>query len=359
MLGFVVGVERRRIFVNAARVSTLGNNTGVILKSGAVDIRHFSKREGELLASRDLLEHRFGNEIVNDIGVAESSSGIGWAVATVSLRPPGPIRRRGRARVVPWSQAAALFDLGPMGRELAGFRELHPFDLATRLRALPLPYRRRIAAALEDEQLADVLEELSEEEQVELVEGLDPERMADVLEEMAPDDAADLLGEMPGTMRTLLDAMEPDEAEPVRRLLLYDRDTAGGLMTPEPIVVTPDATVAQALARIRNAEYSQTVATAVFVAEPPVETPTGLYRGTVGFQRLLREPPSMLVAGCVERDIEPAAPELPAPEVAARLAAYNLVALPVCDSSGRLLGAVTVDDVLDRALPEGWREVAR
>ena len=204
-----------------------------------------------------------------------------------------------------------------------------------------------------------MLEELSEEEQVELVEGLDPERMADVLEEMAPDDAADLLGEMPGTMRTLLDAMEPDEAEPVRRLLLYDRDTAGGLMTPEPIVVTPDATVAQALARIRNAEYSQTVATAVFVAEPPVETPTGLYRGTVGFQRLLREPPSMPVAGCVERDIEPAAPELPAPEVAARLAAYNLVALPVCDSSGRLLGAVTVDDVLDRALPEGWREVAR
>jgi CBS domain-containing protein len=356
VIGFVVGVERRRIFVNAARVDRL-DSSGVTMRSGAIDIRQFNKREGELLADEDLLDRRLGAEIVNDVGLETSLLDDGWVVATISLRPPGPIRRRSRARVVPWTQAVTLFDVGEMGREMAGLRELHPSDLAARLRGMPLAHRRRVAAALEDEQFADVLEELSEDEQMELVEGLDTERVADLLEEMAPDDAADLLGEMPGIMRVrLLDAMEPEEAGPVRRLLLYDSDTAGGLMTPEPIIVTPQTTVAEALARLRNPDVSAAIAAHVFVADAPSTTPTGVYLGAVGFQRLLREPPGMAVAGCVEPNVEPVSPELAGTRVAERLAAYNLVALPVCDDAGRLLGAVTVDDVLDRALPDGWRE---
>ena len=217
--------------------------------------------------------------------------------------------------------------------------------------------RRRIATALEDEQFADVLEELDEDEQIELVAGLDHDRVADLLEEMAPDDAADLLGEMDPQQRVaLLDAMEPDEAAPVRRLLLYDSESAGGLMTPEPVIVTPDTTVAECLARLRNPDLPAAVAAHVFVVEPPNQTPTGRYLGTVGFQRLLREPPAMRVEGCVEENVEPIHPDLPATRVAERLAAYNLVALPVCDDAGRLVGAVTVDDVLDRVLPEGWRD---
>jgi CBS domain-containing protein len=359
VIGFVVGVERRRIFVNAARVERL-DASGVTTKSGAIDIRQFHQREGELLAEHDLLDRRIGAEIVNDVGLESAPNSNGWIVATISLRPPGPIRRRSRARLVPWTLAIALFDVGEMGREMAGLRELHPSDLATRLRGMPLPHRRRVAAALEDEQFADVLEELSEEEQMELVEGLDTERVADLLEEMAPDDAADLLGEMSGVMRVrLLDAMEPDEAGPVRRLLLYDSDTAGGLMTPEPVIVTPQTTVAEALARLRNPDLAAAIATHVFVADAPTTTPTGPYYGAVGFQRLLREPPGQAVVGCVEPNVEPVSPELPATRVAERLAAYNLVALPVCDDAGRLVGAVTVDDVLDRALPEGWREERR
>jgi CBS domain-containing protein len=355
VIGFVVGVDRRRIFVNAARVDRL-DASGVAMRSGAVDIRQFHKREGELLADRDLLDRRFGNEIVNDVGLQPAANGIGWVVANVSLRPPGPIRRRSRARLVPWQQAVGLFDMGEIGREMAALRELHPSDIAARLRELPLVRRRRVAAALEDEQFADVLEELSEDEQLELVEGLDPARVADLLEEMAPDDAADLLGEMDPQQRVrLLDEMEPDEAEPVRRLLLYDSDTAGGLMTPEPVIVTPETTVAECLARLRNPDLPAAIAAHVFVAEAPGETPTGPYHGTVGFQRLLREPPGMPVDGCVEENIEAVGPDLPATRVAQRLAAYNLVALPVCDEAGRLVGAVTVDDVLDRALPEGWR----
>jgi Mg/Co/Ni transporter MgtE len=154
--------------------------------------------------------------------------------------------------------------------------------------------------------------------------------------------------------RQLLEAMEPDEADDLRRLLRYGGNTAGGLMTPEPVILPPETTVAEALARVRDPELSSALGAQVFVAQPPTETPTGTYLGVVGFQRLLREPPGMQIGRCLD---EPAAVEADLAElqVAERLAAYDLLALAVCDGEGRLLGAVTVDDVLDRVLPVGWR----
>jgi CBS domain-containing protein len=358
VIGFVAAVERRRIFVNDAKVESLDTG-GARLRSAAVDLRQFRRRGGELLLNEDLLDQRFGDEIVNDVGlVASQHRAIGWEVATVSLRSPRPIRRRGSARIVPWSVVATLFDAGPMAQEMASLRDMHPADLADRLRALSPMQRQAIAAAMDDEWLADVLEEMDEDEQVLIVRALETERAADVLEQMQPDDAADLLGEMDATLRAkLLGEMEPEEAAPVRRLLLYDENTAGGLMNPEPVVVRPDSTVAAALARIRDAAVPAALGAQVFVAQPPVSTPTGPYLGVVGFQRLLRVPPGTDIADCVETDrVKPVAPDLPETAVAERLAAYNLMAIPVCDESGRLLGAVTVDDVLDRALPDNWRE---
>jgi Mg/Co/Ni transporter MgtE len=191
---------------------------------------------------------------------------------------------------------------------------------------------------------------------VKLLESLDVERAADVLEEMEPDDAADLLGELSLADRNeLLSEMEPDEAADLRRLLSYDRNTAGGLMTSEPLVVTADTTVAEVLARMREPELPAALAAEVFVTEPPTVTPTGRYIGTIGFQRLLREPPGSLVGSCLDPGVTPVPPELRELEVARRLAAYDAIALPVCDETGRLLGCVTVDDVLDRVLPTGWR----
>jgi Mg/Co/Ni transporter MgtE len=180
--------------------------------------------------------------------------------------------------------------------------------------------------------------------------------VADVVEEMEPDDAADLLAAMSAAERQQLLAEMPSEREAdLRRLLSYDATTAGGLMTSTPVVVTPEVPVAEVLARIRQPGTGVSLAAQIYVCEPPSVTPTGRYLGTVGFQRLLRELPSAPVGQCIENSgfIRT---DLAESEVAARLAAYNLVGVAVCDEAGRLVGAVTVDDVLDRLLPANWRK---
>ncbi len=134
------------------------------------------------------------------------------------------------------------------------------------------------------------------------------------------------------------------------------RTTAGGLMTPEPIILDPRATVAEALARVRDPDLPVPLAVQVFICQPPLETPTGRFQGVVGIQRLLREAPGKPLGRCLEEEWDPIAPDLPEGDVAEQLAAYDVVALPVCDASRRLVGAVTIDDVLDRVLPANWRE---
>jgi CBS domain-containing protein len=356
VLGFVAHVQRRQIFVNASRIRDVDSG-GAHMQTGTVDLRRFQLRSGELLAKGSILDRQVDGQVVNDLALEATAEPRGWQVASLLLGPAGLLRRRRSSRAVPWSEAASLFDTGPTGRQVVALRELHPADLAATIAALPPERRRVLAAALEDERLADLLEELPEEEQVRLIESLDLERAADVLEEMDPDDAADLLAELPAAERNeLLEEMEEEEADPLRRLLTYEADTAGGLMTPEPVVVTPSATVAEVLARTRQPELPMALAAQVFVAQPPTQTPTGRYLGWVSFQRLLREPPGNPVGDCVEGDPVAVQPDLGEAEVARRLAAYDAIALPVCDNAGRLVGAVTVDDVLDRVLPEGWRE---
>ena len=356
VLGFVANVQRRQIFVSASRVGEI-DSSGAHMRTGTVDLRRFELRSGELLAKGSVLDHQVGGQVVNDLALEATTEPAGWQLATVSLGPGGLLRRRRSSRDVEWTEVAGLFDTGPTGRQVAALRELHPADLAKAIVALPLERRRVLAEAMEDERLADLLEELPEDEQVRLLESLDLERAADVLEEMDPDDAADLLGELPLASRNeLLEEMEDEDADPLRRLLRYEADTAGGLMTPEPMVVTPATTVAEVLARARQPEVPMALAAQVFVVEPPTQTPTGRYLGWVSFQRLLREPPGNPVGGCIEGDPVVVAPDLSDLVVARRLAAYDAIALPVCDEAGRLVGAVTVDDVLDRVLPEDWRQ---
>src|SRR5574339_1136080 len=134
--------------------------------------------------------------------------------------------------------------------------------------------------------------------------------------------------------------MEPDEAADLRRLLTYDENTAGGLMTSEPVILGPEASIAEALAVVRRAELSPALASTVFVCRPPLETPTGKFLGIVHIQRLLREPPHNPIGGILDKDVEPLLPTATLGQVTRTLAIYDLVGLPVVDEDGHLLGAV-------------------
>ncbi|HEX6454467.1 MAG TPA: CBS domain-containing protein [Trebonia sp.] len=356
-LGLVVQLRRRHIFVGFGRIGEIAAD-GAHLVGGTVDLGGFTLRPGELLAS-SLYGRQVKAGTVADVAIAPSEMRrSGWEVSAVALREQRGLRRHAPS-VVPWTECRELFDVGPETGQLTGLREMAPADLATAVEGMPPSRRSQLAAALDDAELADLLEELPEADQVRLLDSLELERSADVVEEMQPDDAVDLLGEMPADKRErLLTAMQSVQAADLRRLLRYDAATAGGIMTSQPLIFTPDKTVAEVLARVRNPETSQITAAVVFVCEPPAETPTGLYLGSVGFQRLLRRPPAIAIGECIQSRVY-VRPDLPERDLAVQLAAYNMVSVAVCDSAGRLLGAATVDDVLDKVLPPDWRRKER
>lgn len=149
--------------------------------------------------------------------------------------------------------------------------------------------------------------------------------------------------------------MEPSGASDVRRLMTYEHHTAGGMMTPEPVILGTDATVAQALAYCREETLTPALASMVFVCRPPLDTPSGHYVGAVHIQRLLREAPTLAVVAMLDHNLEPLHPDSPLEAVSRFFATYNLVVAPVVNDTGQLVGAVTVDDVLDHMLPDDWR----
>lgn len=357
---------RRRIFLPINRITSIDADA-VVLGTGMLNLRRFEKRPNELLVLEDLLDRRVTIEPANRPGTVvdlamECNRAGEWTLTRVAVREQiGRLgRRRSQLHQLDWDQVRGLIgvtDTQGTANLLAVLEQMLPADLANALQDLPAPRRIEVASALDDERLADVLGELPEHDQVEILAALDRERAADVLEEMDPDDAADLLGELPPPEQdVLLDLMSPDEADPVRQLLRYRPGTAGSVMTSEPVILPPDATVAEALARIREPQVSPAVAAQVFVTRAPLATPTGKYLGIVHFQRLLREPPADILGGVIDNSIDPLQPETPLPEIMRRMATYDLVAMPVVDGANRLLGAVTVDDVLDHSLPQDWRD---
>ncbi|SDS18980.1 magnesium transporter MgtE N-terminal domain-containing protein [Microlunatus soli] len=367
--GLVVELfARHRIFVPMQRVRSI--DAVQIVTSGVVNTRRFARRDSETLVVEDLFDQQVtqpsapGPWVIFDVAMHQVRNDD-WEVSEVAVREATrsrrfgrPFTRKGQVSIVEWSDIAAM--LGSYGQAaeqlLAEMEDMKAADVARELHELTPQRRADVASGMDDEKLADALEELPEDEQVQLIQSLDVERAAAVLEEMDADDAADLIAELPAEMaELLLGEMEPDEAKDLRRLLTYEEFTAGGMMTPEPVIVPPDATVADALALVRQEELSPATAAMIFVCRPPLETPTGRLIGCVHTQRLLREPPSVLVSGLIDSDLEPLSDQSDLHAVSRYFATYNLVNAPVVDKAGRLIGAVTVDDVLDHVLPQDWR----
>ena len=363
--GLVVELfARHRIFIEMARVRSIDAVQVVI--SGVVNTRRFERRHSETLVIDDLfdltverLDHP-APSVIFDVSMRPGRSHE-WELSQVALREAGTRKRfgrRGHVTIVEWSTIKMLGADRGQGTDalLAQMEDMKPADIARELHELSPERRAEVASALDDHKLADALEELPEDEQVQLISELDIDRAADILEEMDPDDAADLIAELaPEMAEELLARMEPDEAKDVRRLLNYAEFTAGGMMTPEPVILPPDATVAEALARIRDSELTPALACMVYVCRSPLETPTGRFIGAVHFQRLLREPPSTLVSALIDSELENLTDDSTLHEVSRYFATYNLVNAPVLDDDHRLIGAITVDDVLDHVLPEDWR----
>ena len=369
-VGLVVEVSvKRRVFLPITRVTSI--SPGQVISTGVLNVRRFEKRTGELLVIGDLLDRAVtlndgsGEATVLDIALDQDRH-RDWNVSRLHLRRQrrgGSLSRlvsRGETVTVELGEVSGLY--GTKAEQsahllAASYQDLNPADLAEVLQELEPKRRIELAGELADERLADVLEELPEDISVEVVTGMDAKRAADVLDAMDPDDAADLVQELPDSVAShLLSLMEPEEAEDVRRLLAYDEYTAGGMMTTEPLIVAPETPVAHCLAMISREEVHAALASTVHVCRSPLETPTGKLLGIVHFQQLLRERPDRPVGEIIDADRVSVEPTVPLSTVTREMATYNLVSIPVTDEDGRLLGAVTVDDVLDHVLPDDWRE---
>jgi Mg/Co/Ni transporter MgtE len=364
ILGLVVEVPlRRRVFVPITRVTSI--ESGAVVITGLLNMRRFETRAGEMLVLGDLLDRTISlvengeSVLVEDMGMEQNRTGD-WLITRVHIMRKGRgLRRKGATSTVAWEEVTGFAQHESnqgVSNLLSTLSNLRAADLAAVIQDLAPKRRVEVARALDDERLADVLEEMDESERVALLAELEGERAADVLEEMDPDDAADLLREI-GEERAqeLIELMDPEDAEDVLRLMTYEDYSAGGMMTTEPIVMSADYTVADALAAVRQSEISPALASQVFIARQPLETPTGRFIGMVHYQRLLREPPSTLLGSIVDTNTQGVNPDASLHAVSSYLASYNLLSLPVIDANDRLLGAVTVDDVLDHLLPTNWR----
>ncbi|MGI6877998.1 magnesium transporter MgtE N-terminal domain-containing protein [Microbacterium sp. gxy059] len=366
VIGLVLEIPgRRQVFVSIGRVTSIAQ--GQVITTGLINVRRFQPRAderriiAEVLGRRVQLRDGSGEATIEDVGIEPNRIGE-WSITQLFLRRPrqgaSPFSK-GPTTFASWAQVREEQRPGEAhsAEQLAQtYAELKPADLANAMLDLPPERMIEVVSELGDERLADALEEMPEEQQVVILEAIGDERAADVLDAMDPDDAADVLAELSDERsEELLRMMEPDEADDVRLILRYGPETAGGLMTTEPIILPADATIAEALALIRRHELHPALAASVFITLPPYETPTGRYLGAVHFQRMLRYPPHERVGAILDDSLEPVQATSPAAEVARRIATYDLVAMPVVDTAHRLLGAVTVDDILDFLLPDDWR----
>ena len=368
VIGFVVEVgPRKRVFLPLTRVTSI--EAGSVITTGLLNIRSFTQRPIETLVLSELFDRvvtmNDGSGQVRILDVAmRQRRPKDWVISTLHVQRVRTsslgFTRSGETLTVDVTEVSGLLKTNSNQSATALLQyteDMRAADLADFIHSLPQDRKIAVAQQLTDARLADVLEELGDDDRVAIVSALQAARAADVLDVMQPDDAADLVAELPtAKAQSLLALMEPEEAEDVRRLMTYEESTAGSLMTTEPVIFGPTATVAQMLAAVRREDIPASIATVAFIARPPQETPTGQYLGMVHIQRALREPPQTLLGTILDRDIEAVDPNAHIAKATRLLATYNLTVLPVVDEDGHLHGAVSVDDVLDELLPEDWRD---
>lgn len=371
--GLVVRVAGgREIFLPWSAVDSI-DTSGARLRTASINITSFQQRPNEIRLWRDLQDKQIvdveGRKIVrvNDIQMAPVEGRL--RLVAVDVGVAGILRRLGLSGVgerlarslglevenyIEW-EAVDPVESSVSSLKLRvphqALSTLHPADVAHIVEQLAPRDRAGILASLDDERAADVIEELEAADQVDVLEGLAPEKAADILEEMGPDEAADLMADLsPERQAELLGLMEPDEAADVRALLSYEEETAGGLMTTDFITVSPNETAQEVIDRLRELAPSADQVYYLYVTDEG-----GRLLGTLTLRGLIVANPSTPVSAFTRPEPISVEVGVDAEEVAAAIARYNLLALPVVDADGRMQGIVTVDDAFERALGEGWR----
>ncbi|MDQ3667433.1 MAG: CBS domain-containing protein [Acidobacteriota bacterium] len=369
LIGLVARYRRRDFFVSRWRIAEF-NEHGVRLNSDILDLRPFVRRDGEVLLARNVLDKQLidvdGKRVVrvNDVQIIPAAGEWRVTGADVSLQglwrrlaPAGFMGTRKPVEVIDWSNVGylatdeATVRLKSSGDKLA---RLHPVEIARLAEALSYHHGSEVVESLDDETAAETLEEMPAERQARIIGDMDEERAADILEWMSPDEAADVLGDLPeDKAEELLGLMEDEEQAEVAELLPYEDDTAGGLMTTEFVTLPRELTVGEALTRLRVMAETPNMIYYLYVVEGQGSWQLS---GVIALRSLILADPAVPLDEVMRSEFQKAHPDEAAKEVAQRIAEYNLLALPVVDESGDILGIITVDDAMEILLPKDWRQ---
>jgi magnesium transporter len=367
------------------------DESGITLRSTRFDLRPFRRREGEVLLAKDVLDKQLvdlrGRRVVraNDVILAAGEPLLGSGAVTAPMSGPdaaaptivvlgvdvstgallarllpAALARRIEPwlhrRLIPWDDIEVFTTDAPGVRlrlKHEKLRRLHPADLAALVQQLPRSGGAELLAALDEPLAADTVEALDAPAQAALLADMPPAQAADILEEMAPDEAADALAQLsPAEADKLLGEMEAPEAAEVQSLLTYQEGTAGAIMTTEYVALPRDLTAAQALERLRSMDWLPDLLYYIYVLD---KEPDGRLVGVLTLRELIRAHPDVRIEEIMRPEPVTVTAETPAEEVARLIAHYDLVALPVVDAEGRLIGVVTVDDAMDVILPPEWK----
>jgi CBS domain-containing protein len=367
--GLLVKVAGRTSYLGMERVSELGPQ-GVVLRKAKLDLRRFERRPEEVLLRRDVLDRQLinveGARLVraNEIELADIAGS--WRVVGVDTGARGGIRRLlpkplgariATGEFLDWAGVEPFVGHVPTVRlriphpKLA---KLHPAQIADLVEAASRREGEEILEAVGDddrELQADVFEELDDQHQRELLESRPDEQVAEILARMAPDDAADIIGELDEERREpVLSLLTVSQRVKVRALLGYDPAEAGGLMSPDFVLLRHTTSAGDALKAIRRSTIAPELLTVVFVCASE-----GELEGIVPVTALLRAERGRRLEKLVKHESPSLRPDASFEELARLMADYNLTAIPVVDEHDHMLGVVTVDDVLEAMLPRGWR----
>lgn len=334
----------------------------------------------EMLACKNLLDKQIvditGAKLVrvNDLKLGDVNGKLCLIAADVGAS--GIFRRLGMrkrfeelARLMGFKKASNLISwnyLQPLEPKLSKLtltiprgqmNRLHPADIAQIISDVPSKDRQALVESLDIETAAETIHELEPSVQANIISGMDEEQAADILEMMPPDEAADLMGDLSKEKyHKILRRMESEEAEDVKELLEHEEDTAGGLMTTEYMSFPPEMTVEDALReyRLEAPDIESSSAYTIYV----LDTDERLL-GEVNLKDLLLASTKKTLGEIMHTDFKHAGPEDDEMEVAATISKYNLLALSVLDEEKKILGIVTVDDVVDLVLPPQSRRKKR